>query len=118
MNWIRRKVPAIEADIALANVVLPTPGTSVNSTFPPPRKAVIRKSISCGLPRITVDRFSRSRATRGGLLIGPGSYLAVSERADGLTRGGALGFSSNRSQRRQRRSRARPRRASTCCQSA
>ena len=62
VNWMREKSAAIEEEIALASVVLPTPGMSVKRTWPPARSEIKHRSTTLSLPTTTrrTERSSRS----------------------------------------------------------
>src|SRR6266540_7414303 len=50
VNWMRCQVASIEAAIALARVVLPTPGTSSTNRCPPANRQVSASLTAAGLP--------------------------------------------------------------------
>ena len=50
---MREKAPEIEDAMALASVVLPTPGMSVKSTWPPAKSAIRHSSTTRSLPTMT-----------------------------------------------------------------
>jgi hypothetical protein len=62
VNWMREKSAAIEDEIALASVVLPTPSMSVRSTWTPAKSEVKHRSTTRSLPTITRRTESRSRS--------------------------------------------------------
>src|SRR5215212_3261208 len=62
VNWMREKPPEIEDAMSLASVVLPTPGMSVKSTWPPARSAIRHSSTTRSLPTMTSHTEARSRS--------------------------------------------------------
>ena len=67
VNCTRLKPPSTERARALARVVLPVPGTSSSSTWPPASSAVSVSSISRSLPTITRPIFSAMRFASGAM---------------------------------------------------
>ncbi len=57
VNWIRRNEQSMERAIALASIVLPTPGTSSISRWPSATRATSASRISPCLPRTTRSTF-------------------------------------------------------------
>ena len=53
VNWIRRTVQAIDRPNALANIVLPTPGTSSSNRCPSANSTTMAMSMAPRLPSIT-----------------------------------------------------------------
>src|SRR5713226_6726791 len=75
--WIRLNVPAMDRARARAKIVLPTPGTSWSSRWPPASNTVTTKSSAERLPTTTRSRFTTS-ASRPDLICST-SELAADE---------------------------------------
>src|SRR5229473_1573024 len=75
--WMRLNVPPIERARARAKIVLPTPGTSWSSRWPPASNTVTTKSSAERLPTTTRSRFTTS-ASRPDLICST-SELAIEE---------------------------------------
>ena len=61
VNWMRPKLTATLRASALPRLVLPTPGTSSISTWPPDTNASMSKSTTSDLPFTASSIFSRMR---------------------------------------------------------
>ena len=62
MNWMRRNVQPMDREMALASIVLPTPGTSSMRMWPSHRSATIASRTSACLPTITRSTFATMRS--------------------------------------------------------
>src|SRR5574341_732306 len=83
VNWMRLKPAPIEAASALASVVLPVPGVSSISTWPPPANAARSLRTDACWPRITLSMFdamrsNRRRASCASTIFPPAAMLACS----------------------------------------
>src|SRR5688572_3315848 len=63
VNWTRLKLAVTERASAFASVVLPVPGMSSSSTWPPEAKAASSQRSGVGWPRITRARLACSAAS-------------------------------------------------------
>ena len=64
VNWIRRTVQSIERASALLSIVLPTPGTSSISRWPPASSTTSAERAISGLPSMTARCWSGSARRR------------------------------------------------------
>ena len=62
VNWMRRTVASIERASVLASIVLPTPGTSSMSRWPPAKSTVTVVRTTSGLPSMTLVMAPMSRS--------------------------------------------------------
>ena len=60
VNWMRWKVQSRARASACASVVLPTPGTSSMSRWPPARSVTTARRTASGLPLMTLPTAPRS----------------------------------------------------------
>ena len=66
MNWTRFQVQSIEVAIALARLVLPTPGTSSMTRWPSASRHITASSIACCLPCTHLGDVGRDRVEQRG----------------------------------------------------
>src|SRR5713226_8022393 len=95
VHWMRRKLPPTDVASARASMVLPVPGRSWSSTWPPATSPAAANRTTRSLPTMTRWTFSsmrpRSSAARRGCHSGdaalmPGILVAVAPSSRGLTR--------------------------------
>src|SRR6266540_6449501 len=88
VNWMRCQVASIEAAIALARVVLPTPGTSSTNRCPPANRQVSASLTAAGLPvmaRSTLPRTASYTALKNadGSCVGSDEFIGDLSTKDG-----------------------------------
>ena len=81
VNWMREKVPPMEAAMERASIVLPTPGTSSTRMCPSAMRAASAISITSLLPTMTVATLSAIRCATAAASRMAGATPAAGETA-------------------------------------